>query len=178
MVKKATPVPLTRFLRQRGLSLLGKLLMIPAALIAALIVVVGFYEGRKAYWDAKVQAMCAKDGGVTISEQIVLSETEYDRLGGQGGIIPIPSEEQRSINAPFFTKRIESIINEINPKVYKVQNLVVRNGDQKILAISVRYVRSGGDFPSFAHPSSLLCPDQAQTVAQERNIFTIERGAK
>ncbi|MBY0271552.1 MAG: hypothetical protein K2X06_16980 [Burkholderiales bacterium] len=163
---------------QQGFSTLTWLLAIPAFLIALLILAILFYEGRKAYWDAQVKEMCAKDGGVTISEQIVLSKADYDRLGGQGGIIPIPSEGKLSIKSPFFTKRIESIINEGNPKVYKVQNLFVRNIDQKVLAISVRYVRAGGDFPSFAHPSSLLCPDQTQTVAQERKIFSIDRGAK
>lgn len=178
IVSSARSIGAYRACNQSGFSTLTWLLAIPAFLIAGLIAAVIFYEGRKAYWDAQVKEMCAKDGGVTIYEQIALSKAEYDRLGGQGGIVPVPSERQSSIQSPFASKRIEKTINEGNPKVYRVDNLFIRDSDQKVMALSVRYARTGGDFPSFAHPSSLLCPDQIQSVAQERKIFLIEGGDK
>lgn len=46
-----------------GLGLIGWIVAVPLGLISLLILVIGFYEGRKAYWDSKVREMCEKDGG-------------------------------------------------------------------------------------------------------------------
>ena len=164
--------------RSRGLSILGWLLIIPVALVALLILVIGFYEGRKAYWDAKVREMCEKDGRITVYEHIALTRAEYDRLGGKQGMIPLPSQRSVSAGYPFATSTVEKIFREHDPKVYREETSYLRMVDKKVLAKTVRYWRVGGDFPTFAHPSYFSCPDQKEAVAEERAIFVIEGGKK
>lgn len=59
MEKKLTPVTLTF----RGFSLVRWLVVLSFVAIALVIITVGFYEGRKAYWNNKVNELCAEDGG-------------------------------------------------------------------------------------------------------------------
>lgn len=87
----AMPVGVLRAHHQKGFSAIAWLLATPAFLIAGLIAAVIFYEGRKAYWDAQVKEMCVKDGGIRVHERVTLSKADYERLGGQSGMIPIPS---------------------------------------------------------------------------------------
>lgn len=58
--------------------------MIPVALISLLVLAIGFYEGRKAYWDSKVREMCAKDGGVQIINKLRVSTEEILALVAKG----------------------------------------------------------------------------------------------
>lgn len=37
---------------------------------------------NKAYWDARVKALCEMEGGITVYETVRLSEEEYLRYGG------------------------------------------------------------------------------------------------
>jgi len=164
--------------KSRGFSVVGWLLMMPVVLITLLIVAIGFYEGRKAYWDAKVREMCEKDGRIAIYERVVLTRTEYDRLGGKQGMIPLPSERSVSAGYPLATRTVENIFREYDPRVYREETSYIRMVDMKLLARTVRYWRVGGDFPTFAHTSYFSCPDQKEAVAEERAIFVIEGGRK
>lgn len=159
-----------------GFGVLGWLVMVPVALFLLLILAIGFFEGRKAYWDNKIREMCGKDGRITIYEHVALSGAEYDRLGGKQGMIPLPNERSVSAGYPFATRTVESVFREDEPRVYREETAYLRIVDKKVLAVTVRYWRVGGDFPTFAHPSYFSCPDQKEAVAEERAIFIIERG--
>lgn len=163
-----------RLRRQRGIGVIGWLLMLPVALIVLLILAVGFYEGRKAYWDSKVREMCAKDGGTRVHERVTLTKAEYDRLGGGVGTIPLYREGNVPHEYPYVIITTDEVFRENDPRVYKSETQYFRQADKKVLATSVRYVRVGGDFPTYAHPSSFLCPDQTRAVAEEKTIFSIE----
>jgi len=156
-----------------GFGLIGWLVLVPVGLVALLVLIFGVYEGRKAYWDSEVRGMCAKDGGIRIYERVSVTQAEYERLGGREGMIPVPRQQNLIKNFPVVTIRNESVINERAPRAYKVENQYVRMADQKIVAVSIRYFRVGGDFPSHAHPSSFMCPDQKQAVQDEKAIFLI-----
>lgn len=178
MVKKATPVPLARLLRQRGLSLIGKLLMIPAVLIAALILAVGFYEGRKAYWDAQVREMCAKDGGVTIYQKLHISKAEVRLLGTVGGMIGIPAKELARPNAPVHEELKIIDIRRASPQVSRSEMLILRRSDGAIVAKAIIYARSGGDFSSPAHPSSFSCPELKAVISDLQQLFIVAGDSK
>jgi hypothetical protein len=176
----AKPAPNVDSLKwQRGLGVIGWLLMIPVVLVVLLILAVGFYEGRKAYWDHRVLEMCAKDGGIFVYERVSIPRAEYELLGGQEGMIPIPHEKNSPKGYPFVSSGNSLLINESNPRVYKSEEMYLRTADKKVLAISIQYSRVGGDFPlSYAHPSSFACPDQKALLAKERTIFLFEENTK
>ena len=160
--------------RHHGFGIIGWIVAIPLTLVALLLIVVGFYEGRKSYWDSKIQEMCTKDGGTRVYERVSLTKSEYDRLGGRAGAIPLYREENAPRDYPFVVKTTDIVFHEKNPRVYKSETRYIRQLDKKVLAMSIRYVRLGGDFPTYAHPSSFLCPDQERAVAEESAIFSFE----
>lgn len=46
-----------RYNQNKGFGVLGWLITIAVAVAGILILAVGFFEGRKAYWDSKVKDM-------------------------------------------------------------------------------------------------------------------------
>ncbi len=173
MEKKMTPV-----LLGKGLSRVGWLLMIPVALISLLVLAIGFYEGRKAYWDSKVREMCAKDGGVQIINKLRVSTEEILALGTVGGMIGIPAKELAKPNAPVYEVLNISDIHDGNPRVSRSDMLVKRRSDDATVARATMYARSGGDFPSHAHPSSFSCPEFRSIVSDFQKLFILDEGSK
>ena len=161
-----------------GFSLLGWLLMIPAAIVALPILVFGFYEGRKAYWDAKVREMCEKDGGVRILERVRISKADVEVLGHNNGKISVPIKEAAPRNAPVYSEMKTTHLREWNPEVWRREVSVVRREDQKVVAAWVSYSRVGGDFPTFAHPSSRGCPDLRRVTSDLEHLFIVEGDSK
>jgi len=132
-----------------------------------------FYEGRKTYWDAQVKEMCEKDGGVTVYERVKISKQDSRFLWEQG--LPLPTENTRK-DSPYFWERTETGIREANPKVVRAETLIKRRSDGKALGKSVRYWRSGGDFPTgFSEGTSFICPQHADLSKQ---VFLVDGGAK
>ena len=150
--------------RSRGFSVLGWLLMIPMAIVALLILVFGFYEGRKAYWDSEVKAMCEKEGGIQVYERVVIPARYLDRDGN----IKIPTANTDPTRKPFsweakpddlfyYTRDHKTIVSG-RLVVGRDEVTIVRRVDKKILGKAVTFGRGGGDFPTYAHPSSFRCP--------------------
>lgn len=161
-----------------GGSSFNLLWMIPLAVIFVLAGVVVFYEGRKAYWDYQVREMCAKDGGVKISEVIVLSPREAKAMPKNGGYIGVGPESLASPQVPVFYRVKEAKYREWNPRVSREEKEIVRRSDGRVIATSVVYGRGGGDVPSFAFPSVFYCPDLGQEMKEIDRIFRIEGEAK
>ena len=62
------------------------------------------------------------------------------------------------------------IVNDIetgSPTIKRFHFKVVRSVDQKVLGESISYSRIGGDLPTFAHPSSYICPENV-----DRDLFS------
>ena len=138
--------------------------MIPLAILAMLILAVGFYEGRKAYWDYRVNEMCEKDGGIQVFERVVIPDRYLDKDRN----ITIPVANTDPTRKPFaweakpedlfyYMRDHRSIINGYLA-VGRDEAKIIRGADKKILGTAVIFGRSGGDFPTFAHPSSFRCP--------------------
>lgn len=149
--------------------------MVPVVLIVLLLLSIGFYEARKAYWDHRVTELCSKDAGVKVYEHVTLSAQDYERLGGTPYGLPLPSEEGAK-GFPYFVQVAESKIHDGNPVVMRLETLVRRRSDGKLLARSITYFRRGGDFPTgLLHDSSFGC---AQPEDLTKQIFKVGEEAK
>lgn len=163
---------------QRGFSTLAWLLGIPVLLVALLIMAVIFFEGRKAYWDAQVKEMCAKDGGVQIIAKLHVSKEEIQALGAVDGMIGIPAKELAKPNAPVYETLNITDLRNGNPRVSRSEILVIRRMDETTVARATIYARSGGDFPSHAHRSSYSCPEFKSIISDFQNLFILEGNSR
>lgn len=167
-------VRLARVRRMRGASAIKLLVLVPVALVLLLVLVVGFYEGRKAYWDAKVREMCEKDGGVVILENIKISREQERYLPHAGGVVSVTRESLSDPRAPAFARTRETTLRDWQPSVVRYEQEVVRRLDGRAVANAVFYLRSGGDFPSPAFPSRFSCPAPDKVNAELSKVFTFE----
>ena len=158
----------------RGFSVLGWLLMIPVGIIVLLVLVFGFYEGRKAYWDSEVKTMCEKDGGVAIAHRIKLTSDQAIHLPRVNGRLSVGSEALAGPATPVFSRLQQRTLREGNPTIVRYEEEIILRADNRVVARAVIYGRSGGDFPSFAHPSRYSCPELSRVYTEISEIFDIE----
>lgn len=156
-----------------------KKLLIALLLAVTLTGCMGYVPGQQSYWDAQVKEMCERDGGVTVYERIDLDETDYQKLGGSGGVIPVPDERSKTKNYPYFSKSVRQEINS-NPQVARLETEVVRRSDNKVLGRVINYLRIGGDFPTgIQHDTSFSCRDiHGVRLDVEKQVFVIRGGVK
>ena len=159
------------------MSVLGKVITgVVLAPIAIVVVGIGGCEARKAYYDWQVRKMCEKDGGVTVIEHVTISQEEYRRLGGAMGAIPIHDRSSAKTDEPYFTETKTNYLKASNPEIRREEVVFIRRADEKVLGRFVYYARVGGDFPSWAHPSSKGCiPPEAGVPKQ---VFQVEGATK
>ena len=144
---------------QKGLGVIGWILLMPFILIG--FVVVGFItcEANKAYWDHKVKQLCEKDGGVTVYEKVELERDEFHKLNGnQYGEISIPEKRLGKTLVPYYSEYSSQVLRDGYLRVYKYNLKIARRSDGKVLGMKISYGRGGGDFPTvIGHPSSFSC---------------------
>lgn len=129
------------------------------------------------YWDHKVKELCEKDGGVTVYEKVELTKEEYKNFGGANGIIPIPSEDSPIAEKyEYLSKNIEMEINHSDPYVRRMEYIVYRKSDKKIIGRFVNYTRIGGDIDTgISEKTHFSCADMKSiSLDIEREIFTIK----
>ena len=141
---------------QRGAAKV--LLVFLAGLILIPLLIIGFYEGRKAYWDAKVREMCAIDGGVKIHQTHEVDLRTYQTLINQFGKVDIPRKgDVRSIESALVHTYEDVYLRRSSPEVRRSRISVIRSSDGSVIATNTTYSRVGGDLVAF-HPSYLSCP--------------------
>jgi hypothetical protein len=153
----------------KGSGLIGFVVASVVAVLIVIVAVVAFYEGRKAYWDAQIRTLCAKDGGFTIFERVTLSKEEYERLGGYAGDIRIPFVGKDPKGSPYVLEILRTPLRKgEEPYVARNETLIRRRVDGKLLSRGVEYLRRGGDLPmGLFHPSSFSCPRAFFTLSKE-----------
>lgn len=139
-----------------GMGLIGWVVAIPVVLV---VIAFLFCEANKAYWDHKVTEMCEKDGGVTVYENVTLTQEEYERNDGKNGVIRVMSESTSKNNHQYAWSNTDTVINETNPYVRRSEYITYRKSDKKELGKWITYSRRGGDLPIGFHPSSFSCSD-------------------
>ncbi|MHB1429790.1 MAG: hypothetical protein ACYC5U_01680 [Rhodocyclaceae bacterium] len=152
---------------QRGAGTLKGVFILIAAVVLAPLLVVGFYEGRKAYWDAKVRELCAKDGGIKVYEKVELPEVLLDK----NGVIRIPDKRHAKVTDQFYYDQEVRHLNSGNPDLWRIQFRILRQADSKLLGMAVSYVRRGGDLPGPWHESSFICPSRSDISDMKTQVF-------
>lgn len=156
---------------QRGSAAVKALFLALAVLVMIPLLIVGFYEGRKAYWDRQVRELCAKDGGIKVFETVVITPKQLQVWGGAGGVLGVPNETDKNNNIPFFRRTKDIAVHAGSPNVMRLETEFIRRSDGKLLGRFIYYFRRGGDFPSWAHESSVGC--KAEPLPIEAMIFIL-----
>ncbi|WP_418647613.1 hypothetical protein ACNQFN_22385 [Thauera butanivorans] len=160
--------PQRRFRRTAQSGAIKPWMLIVLLLALAPLLTLGFYEGRKAYWDAKVREMCAKDGGVKVYETVKLPADRFDQYGNVG----IPNRRYARPTDDYFYELETEYLRSGDPSLVRHVGRIFRRSDNKILGESIRYGRGGGDLPGPWHPSSFSCPEiSPATDKLESSIF-------
>lgn len=164
-------------------SLLASIGYLFAGLILLAIGYFIFCEARKAYWDRQVKEMCEKDGGIKIYEHVSLSQ--FSRYVDRDGNVRIPLKTTERLSGAFlweakpddifYRESHLELIRSKDPTVGKSHIKVIRKVDKKLLGEGLFYGRSGGDFPSFAFPSSFTCPPDKGDATLIKAIFTVNK---
>ena len=157
--------------RTTGMSTLGMLLAIPVFLLMLLILAIGFYESRKAYWDYQVRELCAKDGGIRVYETVKLPADKFNEWGQVNFYEPTQGENALGPDYVFVSDT--HYYRKGNPQIARRDLKVIRRSDGKLLGETIFYGRGGGDIPGPWHPSSLTCPEihDAGSEALFKQIF-------
>lgn len=124
--------------------------------------------------DAEVRRLCAIDGGINVYEKVILPTGEYTYYAKQNWILP----KAGSLKADdkYFIELEESSSRQGSLVVTRSVTRVLRRNDNKVLGVSIRYGRGGGDIPGPWHPSSFMCPEISKdSPGLELSIFIKER---
>ena len=159
----------SRIKRQQGMSVITAILLVPLILILLVILVFGFYEGRKAYWDYRVREMCARDGGIRIYEIIELP-AEYFNEWNQPKFYH-PTKKEYALGKDYIYEVKTTHYRDKDPVISKREYRVYRRNDGKLLGESVIYGRGGGDIPGPWYPSSFSCPEKGGDIPLLIEIF-------
>jgi len=154
-----------------------------AALILIPVLVGIFFEGRKVIWDNRVRELCEKEGGVWVYENAQLPQQYFDR----DGLVRIPSKSKNPDHPlafeakpsdPYYYEWIDEPVVEGYLAVGKHTLNVYRAIDNKVLGRMIVFSRSGGDIPTFAHPSSFSCPEPNNRPDLLRMIFSNDQNKR
>lgn len=133
----------------------------------------GYLPGRQADWDAKVRAMCEKDGGVRIFEKVPVSDADLTALGKADGAISVPIKEAAHPDAPVYAvlKRTR-LGGEGNVGIGRVESSITRRKDGVVVARWVAYSRSGGEPPvGLTDGTTFSCPDLKKITMDLQALF-------
>ena len=130
-----------------------------------------FWEvaGKKRYWDTKVGALCAKDGGIRIYETVELPAEKFNRWGQPN--FYQPTQGENALGSEYIFRSEKIYYRRTDPKVSRRIYQVIRQSDNKLLGESVFYCRSGGDLHALWHGSSFRCPEDGGIIPFFAKIF-------
>jgi len=114
--------------------------------IVGIVGVIQFTRISMNRWDSRIIEMCEEEGGAVINEIVTLTQEEFDAYGPIQGVIPIPSEAASHLyQLPYFNRRTTTVINENDPRVVRLNFLVIRKSDEREMASSVSFARISED---------------------------------
>lgn len=125
--------------------------------------------GRKYYYDAEVDRLCAIDGGVKVYETVMLPADRFNQWGQPN--FYKPTEKKRALGPEYEMNTIVEYMQKGNPSLrrYHVQVFIKSSGN--LLGESISYDRGGGDLPGPWQPSGFSCPSIAGEIPLLTRIF-------
>lgn len=152
------------------------LILTPFILIGCLILAVLCTLLYQAYWDWRVEVMCAREGGRFIHERIVLSPGEIKRMQNEHDEIDLPDIEKVQRGDKYaFSSELE-ILHQglLGLRIQRLSFKVFRVKDYKLLAERISFSRVAGDFPfSASNSSGFRCPKFGDGSFYQ-HIFTMD----
>ena len=156
-----------------------------ALFVSVLVGCMGYVPGRQSYWDNRIKELCDKDGGVMIYGRVRVSKADVDRgvlpaawsgpgIGNGERWLGATLKELAHPDAPVYAERKETILRDWNPQVGRIEWVYIRRSDQAVVARTVSYGRSGGDFPSPAHASTFSCPEARAISSALNQLFIVD----
>lgn len=131
-----------------------------AGITACLSVLTACAIPSQMYWDAKVKALCEKDGGITIYRTVEIKKSAYKLIKEYDGSVRAPEIKYINKNIDiFYSVTKTDVINENNPVVYRNEQKIYRIGIDEIIGVEVSYSRIGADVHGYGHPGSYSCGD-------------------
>jgi len=158
--------------RLGGNVLVGLVKGLAVAAVVGVISVVGFYEGRKAYWDFQVWRNCKKDGGIRVYEAIELPSDAFNEWGQPN--FYRPAEGEKALGEKYRIVSEKYLVRKSSPQVARYHIQIFRRSDGKLLGESISYGRGGGDLPFPSYGSSYHCPETYGDIPLLMKIFNEE----
>ncbi|MCL2075399.1 MAG: hypothetical protein FWH15_02950 [Betaproteobacteria bacterium] len=127
--------------------------------------------GRKYYYDAEVNRLCAIDGGVKVYETVELPPEKFNEWGQVNFYEPMQGEN--ALGSEYVYLREYHYFKRGNPDLFRIGTKIIRRSDEMLLGESAVYIRRDGDFPGPMHPSSFMCPESSIERDVLRQVFQI-----
>ena len=166
---------------ERGIGVIGVILLIPLLLVMAVIAWVVFAETRKSYWDSKVEILCKLDGGIRVFERVQLDARYLDadkniRIPAKRNIHDGPPFKWEAKSGDLFFYEIKTaVIRDNNPRVAKNIVELFRSQDGRLLGHVVTYGRVGGDSFTIDFPSRKYCPENLGESNLFKAVFVVQQ---
>ncbi|MDR1275004.1 MAG: hypothetical protein LBL72_01225 [Candidatus Accumulibacter sp.] len=126
--------------------------------------------GRNFYYDAKIDRLCAVDGGIKVYETVKLPEDQFDKWGD------LKFYDQRrhesALGPEYIFRSTNSYFRKGSPRMRQDHVQIFRKQDMRLLGEVITYVRSGGDHPFTWIGSAYRCPEAVSSTILIRKIFT------
>ncbi len=137
-------------------------------LLTVLWIGIPFWEvaGKKMYYDAEVNRLCAIDGGIKVYETIKLPPEMFNEYGQIN--FYRPTQKENALGPEYVLKTNVNYLRDGSPSIRRYDVQVIRRLDSKLLGESIGYGRGGGDIYGPWQPSSFSCPKQYGEVVIER----------
>jgi len=139
-------------------------------LLTVLWIGIPFWEvaGKKMYYDAEVNRLCAIDGGIKVYETIKLPPEMFNEYGQIN--FYRPTQKENALGPEYvFEGNVHSFRKE-NPALIRYHLRISRRVDGKILGEAISYGRGGGDLPGPWESSTFDCPPTS--IAGEISLIT------
>src|SRR3954463_16559309 len=116
--------------------------------------------------------MCGKDGGVRIFEQVAITPAQAEVMPRVGGYLSVTPEQFMKPEALLFIRIKSTVISEVDPRVSRIEETIMRRSDQRVLGVAVRYAWSHNIFPA---GDQHWCPDDLRGHYKGiSNVYRIE----
>ena len=154
-------------LKETVLRIVEKLFVAVVALVFLLFGYVMYEDWNVRRWDAKIDALCAANGGKDVATRVyetaMAPETkEYFVEVAPVREFRIPERREGKHLGPLYPfvleTRVLEVLNKNDPSVVRYVERVVRVADNKVLSERFGYQRAGGGLPSWDPGEIRTCP--------------------
>jgi len=167
-------------LRETVLKIVEKLFVAVVALVFLLFGYVMYEDWNVRRWDAKIDALCAANGGKDVATRVyetaMAPETkEYfvDQKPLRYLRIPERSDGQklRPEYQYVLETRVVEVLRERDPSVVKFVQRIVRVSDDKVLGENFGYQRAGGGLNGPDPGTNHSCPSHSRDARLDVAVF-------